>query len=64
MSADSNDQAAAYFLSLYHANGLPRSGAEIMAVALDVYFTTRSLGGTLGMVYGLRADGAGLGAYL
>ena len=52
-----------YFETLYHVTTLPRAGAEIMAVAFDVFFTTLSLGGTLGMVYGFRVDAAGMGAY-
>jgi hypothetical protein len=62
LSGLTNSQVAMYFETLYHGTTLPRWGAEIMAVALDVYFTTFSLGGTLGQLYGFRVDAAGLGA--
>ena len=51
------------FDMLFHQTTRPRLEANVMATALAVFFTTQSLGGSVGKFYGLRVDAAGLGAY-
>jgi hypothetical protein len=57
-----NAQVAGYFQTLFAQQG-PKLGAQVLAVALDVYATTRSLGGTAGAAYGFRVTDSGLAAY-
>jgi hypothetical protein len=55
-----NVQVAAYYKTLFNMGG-PK--AQVLAVALNVYATTSSLGGSWGATYGFTASAAGLGAY-
>ena len=52
---------AAFYQSLF---ALPGSNveAQVLAIALDVYATTQSLGGALGQAYGFTDSANGLGA--
>jgi hypothetical protein len=56
-----NARVAAYFQSLFNLGG-NRAQAQVLAVALNVYATTSSLGGTAGAAYGFRVSATGLGA--
>ena len=57
----SNSQVASFFQSLYNVGG-QRAEAQVLAAALDVYATTRSLGGNAGSAYGFVVSTAGVGA--
>jgi uncharacterized delta-60 repeat protein len=57
-----NAQVVGYFETLFVQHG-PKLGAQVLAMALDIYATTRSLGGTAGSAYGFRVTDYGLGAY-
>jgi hypothetical protein len=61
LTAKTNAQVAAFFLSLFNLQG-PRADAQVLAVALNVYATTTSLGGTAGQAYGFTVSTTGLGA--
>jgi uncharacterized repeat protein (TIGR01451 family) len=63
LSGFSNDMVAAFFDSLFHQTTRPRLEANVMATALAVFFTTQSLGGSVGKFYGLSVNAAGVGAY-
>jgi hypothetical protein len=56
-----NAQVAAFFLNLFGLHG-PKADAQVLAVALNVYATTSSLGGTAGATYGFTVSATGLGA--
>jgi hypothetical protein len=58
----SNSQVAAFFQTLFSLRG-PRFDAEVLAIALDVYSTTESLGGSAASAYGFHVTNHGLGAY-
>jgi hypothetical protein len=53
---------AAYYQTLFNMSG-PKAQAQVLALALNVYATTSSLGGTAGAAYGFTVSAAGLGAY-
>jgi hypothetical protein len=57
----SNGDVAAYFLTLFKLSAT-QVEAQVLAVALNVYATTASLGGTAGVAYGFTVSAAGLGA--
>jgi CSLREA domain-containing protein len=57
----SNAQVAAYFQKLFALGGT-HVQAQVLAVALNVYATTSSLGGSAGTAYGFIVSAAGLGA--
>jgi hypothetical protein len=61
LAGKSNAQVAAYYLTLFGMGG-PKAQAQVLAVALDVYATTSSLGGTAGAGYGFSVSATGLGA--
>jgi hypothetical protein len=64
LTNQSNDQVAAYFETLFSQSG-PKVQAEVLAVALNVYATTTSLGGdavNAGVAYGFSVSATGLGA--
>jgi hypothetical protein len=56
-----NTEVAAFYQRLFGEKG-PRLDAELLATALNVYATTRSLGGHEGAHFGFRVTDAGLGA--
>lgn len=57
-----NADMAAYYQGLFAQKG-PKAEAQLLAAALNIYATTRSLGGTAGQAYGFNVTDAGLGAY-
>jgi hypothetical protein len=57
-----NADVAAFYQSQFALSG-PNAEAQVLATALNVYATTRSLGGTAGQAYGFTLTDAGLGAY-
>jgi uncharacterized delta-60 repeat protein len=57
-----NAQVAAYYQNLFSTPG-PKLEAEVLAVALDVFATTQSLGGNAGTAYGFNVTTYGLGAF-
>jgi hypothetical protein len=57
----SNVQVAAFYQSQLAIPGSNRA-AEVLAMALNVYATTLSLGGTTGQAYGFTVTATGLGA--
>jgi hypothetical protein len=59
LAGKSNAQVAAYFQSLFNQGG---TQAQVLAVALNVYATTTSLGGNAGASYGFTVSATGLGA--
>src|SRR5262249_32634547 len=61
LAGKSNAQVAAYFQALFALRGT-QVQAQVLAVALNVYATTSSLGGTAGKAYGLHVNAPGLGA--
>jgi hypothetical protein len=61
LAGKSNAQVAAYYLTLFGMGG-PNVQAQVLAVALNVYATTSSLGGNAGVAYGFKVSAAGLGA--
>ncbi len=63
LAGDTNAQVAAYFQTLFSHHCGPKAQAQTLAVALNVYATTLSLGGTVGAAYGFTVSAAGLGAY-
>jgi uncharacterized repeat protein (TIGR01451 family) len=56
-----NAQVAALFLTFY-AEARPKPDAQALTLALDIYATTLSLGGTAGTAYGFSVTSTGLGA--
>jgi hypothetical protein len=56
-----NSGVAAYFQTLFSVGG-NQAQAQVLAVALNVYATTSSLGGTAGAAYGFTVSATGLGA--
>ncbi len=61
LASKTNAQVASYFLGLFALGG-PKVQAQVLAVALNVYATTTSLGGIAGASYGFTVSAAGLGA--
>ena len=61
LTGKTNSQVAAMYLTLFHRRG-PKLNASVLATALDLYATTRSLGGTVAKAYGFTVTDAGLGA--
>jgi hypothetical protein len=59
LAGKSNAQVAAYFQTLFNQGG---TQAQVLAVALNVYATTNSLGGNAGAAYGFTVSATGLGA--
>jgi hypothetical protein len=57
-----NADVAAFYQTQFALSG-PNAQAQVLATALNVYATTRSLGGTAGQAYGFTVTDAGLGAY-
>jgi hypothetical protein len=62
LTGKTNSQVATFFQKLYHT-WRDRLEAELLATALNVYATTRSLGGTAAQKYGFTVTSNGLGAY-
>jgi hypothetical protein len=60
-AAADNAQVAAYFQTLFSLGG-NQVQAQVLAMALNVYATTSSLGGTAGKAYGFTVSDTGLGA--
>jgi hypothetical protein len=56
-----NVQVAGFFQTQFNLGG-PRVQAQVLAVALNVYATTASLGGNAGAASGFTVSAAGLGA--
>jgi hypothetical protein len=63
LTAKTNAQVATFFQSLYNLS-TPRADAQVLAMALNVYATTSSLGGSAGTAYGFTVSATGLGARL
>lgn len=61
LMGETNAQVAAFYQTLFNEGGIELD-AQVMALALDVYATTLSLGGTAGQAYGFLVDAYGLGA--
>jgi hypothetical protein len=61
LAGKSNAQVAAYFQTLFALGG-NKVQAQVLAVALNVYATTSSLGGSAGTAYGFTVSATGLGA--
>jgi hypothetical protein len=57
-----NADVAAYYQTLFGLGGA-KAQAQVLAVALNVYATTLSQGGTAGTAYGFTVSNVGLGAY-
>jgi uncharacterized repeat protein (TIGR01451 family) len=63
LTGKTNAQVATFFQSLYSLS-IPRADAQVLAMALNVYATTSSLGGSAGTAYGFTVSATGLGARL
>jgi hypothetical protein len=61
LTGATNAQVGAFYLNLFARSG-PRLDAQVLAMALNVYATTQSLGGTAGQAYGFTVTDTGLGA--
>jgi hypothetical protein len=61
LTGRSNAQVAAFYLTQFGLSG-PKVEAQVLAVALNVYATTASLGGSAGTAYGFTVSATGLGA--
>jgi hypothetical protein len=61
LTGKTNAQVAALFLTFY-AEARPKPDAQVLALALDIYTTTSSLGGTAGAAIGFQITSTGLGA--
>jgi hypothetical protein len=62
LTGKTNAQVAAYFQTLYKLGG-NQVQAQVLAMALNVFATTRSLSGNAGAAYGFTITDWGLGAY-
>jgi PKD repeat protein len=60
----SNSQIGTYYKVLFNQFNTNMLDAEVLSLALYIYATTSSLGGTAGSQYNLHVDAIGLGAYL
>src|SRR5262249_27505777 len=63
LTGKTNVQVAALFESFY-AEARPKPDAQALTLALNIYATTQSLGGTGGAAYGFSVTSTGLGASL
>src|SRR5262249_14612540 len=61
LTGRTNAQVAAFYLTQFNL-GAPKAEAQVMSVALAVYATTTSLGGSEGSSYGFAVSPTGLGA--
>jgi probable HAF family extracellular repeat protein len=61
LTGKTNAQIAALFLTFY-AESRPKPDAQALTLALNIYATTTSLGGTAGTAYGFSVTSTGLGA--
>jgi hypothetical protein len=61
LTGRTNTQVAAFYLTQFDLDG-PKVEAQVLAVALNVYATTASLGGSAGTAYGFTVSATGLGA--
>jgi hypothetical protein len=61
LTGKTNAQVAAFFQGLFRLPA-PQADAQVLAVALNVYATTSSLGGSAGAAYGFTVSATGLGA--
>jgi hypothetical protein len=59
LTGKTNAQVAAFYEGLFGQNG---ADVQVLAVALNVYATTSSLGGNAGAAYGFTVSATGLGA--
>jgi hypothetical protein len=62
LTGRTNASVAAFYQSLFDRSR-PKLDAQTLGLALDVYATTLSLGGTAGRAYGFQVTAYGLGAY-
>jgi N-acetylneuraminic acid mutarotase len=62
LSASSNAQVAAFYLTLFNTPNPPILDAEVMDTALNVFASTTSLGGGVAQGYGFVVNATGLGA--
>jgi hypothetical protein len=61
LTGRTNGQVAALF-ETFSTESRPKPDAQALTLALDMYATTLSLGGTAGMAYGFSVTSTGLGA--
>jgi hypothetical protein len=61
LTGKTNAQVATFYQSQFILSG-PKVEAHVLAVALNVYATTMSLGGTAAVAYGFTVSATGLGA--
>jgi len=61
LANETNSQVAALFQAVYSLPS-PQPDAQVLAVALNIYATTNSLGGAQGSGYGFAVSDTGLGA--
>jgi hypothetical protein len=61
LTGETNAQVGAFFQGVFSLPP-PQADAQVLAVALNVYATTSSLGGTAGVAYGFTVSVTGLGA--
>jgi hypothetical protein len=61
LTGKTNAQVAALFLTFY-AEARPKPDAQALTLALNIYATTSSLGGSTGAAYGFSVISTGLGA--
>jgi hypothetical protein len=61
LTGKTNAQVAALFETFY-AEARPKPDAQALTLALDIYTTTNSLGGTAGALFGFQITSTGLGA--
>jgi hypothetical protein len=64
LTGKSNAQVAAFYLTLFNMHAALKLDAKVLNTALDVFASTRSLGGGVAQNYGFLVNSVGLGAYL
>jgi uncharacterized repeat protein (TIGR01451 family) len=62
LSGFSNAQVASYYVNLFRCSPVLMLDSEVMATAIYVFATTKSLGGNVGLAYGFSVTDPGLGA--
>jgi uncharacterized repeat protein (TIGR01451 family) len=62
LTGKTNADVAALFQTFFGMSGLSKTNAQVLAVALDVYATTTSLGGAQGGTAGFKVTAGGVGS--
>jgi hypothetical protein len=62
LSGFTNAQVASFFANLFKSSPTPMLDSEVLATAIYVFTTTKSLGGNVGLAYGFSVTDPGLGA--